>query len=44
MDTLRAIPKAIQLDIRELPPALTKGRVRPVTGKSPMLIPIFSMD
>lgn len=39
--TLWTIPNAIIMASRELPPALTKGKGMPATGKSPTFMPIF---
>ena len=38
------MPKHIIVAIKEDPPADTKGRVTPVIGRSPMFIPIWTID
>ena len=40
--TLRTKPTAIKFDTMAVPPALTNGSGMPVTGISPIFIPMFS--
>ena len=42
MHMFKTRPSANMFVITELPPALIKGRVMPVTGMRPMVIPMFS--